>query len=144
MLYDSLLILAVLFIAGAPLILIFDEALREGIARILFQLYLAGIVITFYLWFWTHGGQSLGMRAWRIRITDLDGGPIDARQALLRILGACLSLALCGLGYVWIIVDAQKLAWHDHLSRTRVVLMPKIQPRPHAASDQSQASKTGL
>jgi len=79
----------------------------------------------FFGWFWTHGGQTLGMRAWRLKLLDRDGAPVTWWQSLRRYLGAWLSLLVLGLGYLWIWVDRDQLAWHDRLSGTRLVILAR-------------------
>lgn len=118
--YDLLLLIAILFVATA-LLLPFTggEALRPR--QWSYSLYLAGITVFFFGWFWTHGGQTLGMKAWGLRLCTRDGQAVDWRRALLRLLAASLSLAFLGLGYLWVLVDPERLAWHDRLSGTRVI-----------------------
>ena len=82
------------------------------------------IVAGFPLWFWTHGGQTLGMKTWRIRVVREDGGPLGWRDALLRLAASWLSAGLLGLGFLWVLVDPQGRAWHDILSHTRLVMSP--------------------
>ena len=86
------------------------------------QLYLLGCPFVFFGWFWTHGGQTLGMRAWRLRLLDAEGGPVTWRQSLLRVAGAYLSALALGVGYLWVLFDRAGLAWHDRLSGTRLVM----------------------
>jgi uncharacterized RDD family membrane protein YckC len=129
MLYDLLLVLALLFILTA-LFLPFTggEAItpREsgGIERI-YQVTLLLAVVLFFGLFWTRRGQTVGMLAWRLRVERNDGTLLTWRDALLRLAGACVSLAALGLGYFWIWIDRDRLAWHDRWSGTRVVVMPK-------------------
>jgi uncharacterized RDD family membrane protein YckC len=87
--------------------------------------YLVSTCLLFFIWFWTHGGQTLGMRAWRLKVVGVDGGPIGWRAAVVRCFGAILSWSALGLGYLWILVDREKLAWHDRMSATRLSLIPK-------------------
>lgn len=93
--------------------------------KILLQFYLLGVCFVFYGWFWVHGGQTLGLRTWRLRVVRHDSTPITWRHAALRFAGAILSWAALGLGFLWIYVDPQRRAWHGHLSGTRVVLEPR-------------------
>ncbi len=79
----------------------------------------------FFGWFWTHGGQTLGMRAWRLKLLDRGGTPVTWSQALRRYFGAWLSLLAFGLGYLWIWIDRDRLAWHDRLSGTRLVIVAR-------------------
>jgi len=83
------------------------------------------IVIGFFTWFWTHGGQTLGMRAWRLKLLSRDGQAVTLRQALVRLAGALLSLLPAGLGLLWVLIDPQRCAWHDRLSDTRLIVLPK-------------------
>lgn len=117
--YDAFLLVAVLFAATA-VALPFNrgEAFTSG--QIFYPLYLIGVSYLFFAWFWTHGGQTLGMRAWKIKILTFDRRPIGWRQAALRFFAALLSWTACGLGFWWIAFDKRKRGWHDHLSKTTV------------------------
>ena len=131
MVYDFFLLLAVLMLAAYPAVILLHggEAFTPGedwLAENLFRLYLVTVAYLFFAWFWTHGGQTLGMRAWRLRVTDLEGKPIGWDRALLRYVAAILSWAALGLGFLWILVDPQKRAWHDILSRTRIIVARKF------------------
>ena len=75
----------------------------------------------FFTWFWTHGGQTLGMRAWKIKVLDLQGNPITQRQASLRFIWASLSWAALGIGFLVSLVDKERLTWHDRHSDTRLI-----------------------
>ena len=74
---------------------------------------------------WTRGGQTLGMRAWRLQLRRTDGGPLNWPTALARFAFAFLAWLPLGLGVLWCAIDARKRAWHDALSGTEVVLLPK-------------------
>lgn len=77
----------------------------------------------FYALFWSRGGQTLGMKTWRLRVVTIDGTPLSARAIILRCLVGTLSV-LCGFaGMLWVLVDGR--TWHDRASGTRVVAMPK-------------------
>ncbi len=116
-LYDSLLIVAILFLATA-IALIFNQG--EAIeANSLFNLYLLFVVFTFYAWFWRKSGQTLGMRVWKIRIVSEFGGNPSWGISYLRLFFALLSALCFGLGYWWRLF--KPYTWHDHLSQTRVL-----------------------
>lgn len=74
---------------------------------------------------WARGGQTLGMRPWRLRVVAADGGRPALRALLLRYLVGHLSLLLCGLGFWWAWLDREKRTWHDRASGTRVVRVAK-------------------
>jgi uncharacterized RDD family membrane protein YckC len=69
------------------------------------------------LWIWADR-QTVGMRWTGLRLIDFDGFPADRRARILRAIGACLSLCAGGLGLLWALADEEKLAWHDHMSKT--------------------------
>ena len=125
MAYDALLIAAVWMVAGLPFVLLTDSHSTSAGMRALFQGYLLLICGLFYAWFWVHGGQTLGMRAWRLRLTRADGGPVSWRTAWVRGAAALLALAPLGLGYWWALFDKEKCTWHDRLSGTRLMVTPK-------------------
>lgn len=117
MLYDSLLIFAVLFLAAAlALVLNRGEAIESSA---IFNLYLLFTLFTYYAWFWRKSGQTLGMRVWKIRIVSEFGGNPSWGTSYLRLLFALLSIACLGLGYLWRLF--KPYTWHDKLSQTSVI-----------------------
>ncbi|MDI1230256.1 MAG: RDD family protein [Methylobacter sp.] len=117
MFYDLLLLIAVLFVATA-LLLPLNSGQAFTAQQFLFPLYLLLVSFFFYAWFWTHGGQTLGLRAWKIKVLTLDRKPLTWKQALLRFSIAILSWGFLGLGVLWILIDKNQRSWHDHLSKT--------------------------
>jgi uncharacterized RDD family membrane protein YckC len=65
------------------------------------------------------------MRAWQLKIVNRRGGAVTWGQSAQRFAAAGLSLALLGLGYLWVLFDRDRQAWHDRLSDTRLVVVPK-------------------
>ena len=114
-------------IATLPYILIIDGPPQTFVSRLGLQLYLLAIIAGFFIWFWTHGGQTLGMRSWRLKLVTDQGGVISRSMAVKRLLYALLSLLAVGLGYLWVLFDPQKRAWHDILSNTQLIRLPKKQ-----------------
>lgn len=116
-LYDAFLLIALLIFANALLYLFAtDESIRYH--QSLHRSYLVAVSFIFYGWFWTHGGQTLGLRAWKIKVLTLDQKPISWKQSLLRFITAIISWAGLGLGFAWILIDKKRYSWHDHLSKT--------------------------
>jgi uncharacterized RDD family membrane protein YckC len=76
---------------------------------------------------WRKGGQTLGMRPWRLRVTGADGMPPAPAALAKRYAVGSLSLLLAGAGFWWAWFDRDRLAWHDRASGTRLQRMP---PRP--------------
>lgn len=126
--YDTLLLASVLILASlVALPLLGDNPSRP--AMLLFRIYLVVSAFGFFTWFWAHGGQTLGMRVWRIRLQSRGGGPITLWQALLRFLFAVLSWAALGMGFFWSLFDKEQLTWHDRFSMSELVVIPKGQAR---------------
>jgi uncharacterized RDD family membrane protein YckC len=123
-LYDALLLLAVQFIATIPVLLI-NRGHPVAAADPVFQGYLLLVSFLFFGWFWTHGGQTLGMRAWRIRLQTKNGDSISWTQALLRFLAAIVSWLVLGLGFLWSLFDKERQTWHDRFSESVLVVLPK-------------------
>ena len=122
-LYDGLLIIALMMVAGA-LALLVNGGTAVDPGNPLFQLYLLSVPCGFFLWFWTHGGQTLGMRSWRMRVISEGGGALSPYQALLRLPLAALSWVSV-LGLLWCVFDQRGRALHDIASDSLIVVEPK-------------------
>lgn len=120
--YDALLLLAVLFLATA-IALPFNAGEAFTTDQYAFSVYLLVISVVFYGWFWTHGGQTLGLKSWKIKLCHQDGGSVSWQQAAIRFFAAGLSWACFGLGFIWVLFNKNRLSWHDQISRTRLVLL---------------------
>jgi uncharacterized RDD family membrane protein YckC len=123
-LYDGLLLFGVIFVATA-LLLPFTGGHAIAAGTWWYEAYLLILVFLFYGWCWTHGGQTLGMLALKIKVQQPDGSAISWRQALQRFLCALVSTAALGLGFLWILLDREKRAWHDRWSGTVLVRATK-------------------
>ncbi|MBV1871383.1 MAG: RDD family protein [Gammaproteobacteria bacterium] len=120
--YDGFLLAALWFITTGILVVINGgDALSPLVSQLVLLPALIAITVTFYTWFWTHGGQTLGMKTWKIRLVTSSGTEILPKHALLRLLSSILSIACMGAGFIWVLIDSKKCTWHDHLSQTRVV-----------------------
>lgn len=80
------------------------------------------LLLAYFGWFWTHGGQTLPMKTWRIRLISMGGGTVRPTQALLRYLLCWPSLLLLGLGIVWAGLDRDGQFLHDRLAGTRLIV----------------------
>jgi uncharacterized RDD family membrane protein YckC len=117
-LYDLLLVLA-LFMVLTGLVILARTGRAIDSGSVWFQLLLLAAWWLYFGWSWTHGGQTIGMRAWRLELRCEDAGAgVSWRQATVRFLGAGLSLIVAGLGFVWSLWDRDRLTWHDRLSHT--------------------------
>jgi uncharacterized RDD family membrane protein YckC len=128
MLYDALLVVAVIAVVNALALGVLVRVTageQQVLPAHLVQLLTAVSIVGFFSVFWLNGGQTLGMQAWRIKLVDFQGRPPTAGKVLLRCFGAFLSAACLGLGYLWCLIDHNNRYWHDYLSRTQLILLPK-------------------
>ena len=89
-----------------------------------FQLLLFAVTLAYYAASWKLGGQTIGMRAWRVRVRSATPAPLDWPRALLRFAVSLLSLAALGAGVWWALFDARRRMWHDIAAGTVVVREP--------------------
>lgn len=120
MLYDGLVVVALWMLAGT-LALPFTEASTRAGTDPGFTLYLLLIWYGYFAWCWQHGGMTLGMRAWHVRLLSDTGKPLTWLRSAQRLLGAVAAALPGGAGFIWSIFDAEKKAWHDRWSGTRLV-----------------------
>ena len=119
MLYESLLLFAVAFFA--TWLFFFASGGRDataGALRYELQAFIAFVFAAYFLWCWLRGGQTLAMKAWRIRLVD-----VTPRKALLRFALAAV-LVPTGISIVAVFFDSQRQFLHDRLAGTRLVLLP--------------------
>lgn len=74
---------------------------------------------------WRRGGQTLGMRPWRLRVIGTGDAAPPLRALWLRYAVGTFSLLFAGLGFWWAWLDRDRLTWHDRASGTRMVRIPK-------------------
>lgn len=115
-LYDAFLLAGLLFAVTALVLpLNAGHAFRPGHPA--YSALLALFIFLYFGWFWSHGGQTPGMRAWRIRLCPEEPGPFRWSQAAVRLLAGILTL---GLGTFWAWFDVQRRTLQDIASRTKV------------------------
>lgn len=121
MLYESLLLTGVLLLTLLlPHLLIGAFAQRVASASILWT-HLFLVLLVYFVGFWRHGGQTLAMKTWRIRLTSRDGSAISTAQAIQRFLWCWPTLTLGGIGLIWALFDRDHQFLHDRLAGTRLV-----------------------
>ena len=120
--YDCCLLFSVLFFATAlTLPLTGGGAFPAG--SVLYSIYLLLIAYLYFVWQWKKGQQTLGMRAWRIRLRATDGAPLSWRALSLRFVLAGLSWSALGAGFLWAGFDRDRLAFHDRFSKTALMVV---------------------
>jgi uncharacterized RDD family membrane protein YckC len=114
MLYEMFLVFAVAFFAAW--VFFFASGGRDatrGWLRSELQVFILVVLAAYFLWCWLRGGQTLAMRAWRIRLVD-----VTPAKAIVRFV---LAVALWPLSILWALVDRDRQFLHDRLAGTRLV-----------------------
>ena len=123
--YDALLLFALLMLATVPFIIVRSgEAVEPG-GNLVYQLVLVAVIYAYLVGYWTTRGRTLGMQSWGLQIISNDGQIPGIAPATLRFVAAILSWVPLGLGFFWQLWDKDGLTWHDRLSGTRTVYIPK-------------------
>jgi uncharacterized RDD family membrane protein YckC len=115
MVYEAVLLFAVGFFAAW--LFFFASGGRDataGAERHLLQLFIGLVFAAYFLWSWLRGGQTLAMKAWRIRLVEVT--PV---KALVRFVLALLLVPTL-ISIVWSLFDRDRQFLHDRLAGTRL------------------------
>ncbi len=124
--YDGMILVALWIFATMLLMPFTHGAIDPPLPwNLPFDLYILAVSFLYLGGLWHRTGQTLGMRAWRLKVVARNGGAITWTQALLRMLAGLFSWLLLGAGWLWILFDRDALALHDRLSGTTTVRLPK-------------------
>jgi uncharacterized RDD family membrane protein YckC len=132
LIYDGFLLIALLMPYTWVVVLIHGGAVTEASGRLSWWAFRAGalaIMAAYYVLNWTRSGQTLGMRAWRLRTLTDSGKRLQVGQAVVRFCWGLAAWLPFGLGVLWLYADPEHLALHDRLSRTRVVVLARSRDR---------------
>lgn len=120
LLYELLTVIAIVFVSAGLFLWVAGDA-THGAKRLLLQIFLWLTIGAYFVRCWLKSGQTLAMQAWKLKLVTDDSQLLGLKAALLRYLLATLSFALCGLGFLWAIVDRQHLFLHDRILRSRIL-----------------------
>lgn len=120
MVYDGLLVFTLLLVATFPFVGLTGGVITPA-TRIVLQIYLLFVCATYFVWFWLHGGQTLPMKTWKIRLLTRTGNPVGIGQGILRFSTALLGIACAGFGLLWALWDRDRQFLHDRISGTCLV-----------------------
>ena len=124
--YDCLPVVAIWFLFSFFVVLAHDGPIRPWSPGFWLQnVALWALTGVYAVASWARGGQTLGMRPWRLRVIGAATPSATRSQLILRYLWSTVSLVAFGLGFAWSLVDPQRRSWHDRLSGTRMVRQPK-------------------
>ncbi len=125
-LYDALLVVALLILASIPFVAVRGGQIVEPDDNLFYQLCMLLVIYLFFVGFWARKGRTLGMQSWGMQLETDGGQKVNVTTASLRFVAAIVSWLPLGLGFAWQLWDRDGLSWHDRLSRTRLVYYPKI------------------
>lgn len=132
-LYDLFAVAALLMLAAIAAILVVIIGHKTGLIdltaykdiadylahSLVFASYLGAVVIAFYAYFWVNGGQTIGMKAWRLRVQNSDGSSITFTQSLIR-----MATSAFGLGN-FMALFSDRNAFQDLWAECEVVVLSK-------------------
>jgi uncharacterized RDD family membrane protein YckC len=147
LIYEMLIVAAVMLIAGFAILPLLDAAPRGDrgasalqilppASRAFVFVYYIAVLAIYCVVFWTRGRRTLPMKTWRIALRTAEGSALDPRDAIKRYVAAWIGpaiglVAYASLGrwgllagfvnYYWAWLDPQSLFLHDRLARTRIV-----------------------
>jgi uncharacterized RDD family membrane protein YckC len=99
----------------------YDPAHPAWGTRLGLQLALLAVTLAYFMISWARIGQTIGMRAWKLKLLREDGGKVGVPMALARFFLALLSLGLAGIGFWWALFDARNRTLHDRVCGTVMV-----------------------
>ena len=128
--YDMLPVLAILFVISGLFLWLNGGTTIERAPSLQWLDSLAtwGVIGAYFVASWRRGGQTIGMRPWRLRVVAASGAPARTRALWLRYVVATATL---GLGFLWALFDSERRALYDIAAGT---LFVRLQPAPKPAS----------
>lgn len=129
LIYDALILIAIWMLAALPVVIAYNGPIPAS--SFLFQLYLLTITGLYFCWSWRRGGQTVGMRAWRVHLTTIKTDhpdqltPPSLAVCIIRYLASFASSLFFCLGWLWAVGHPEAMTWHDLVSKTRLVTLPK-------------------
>jgi uncharacterized RDD family membrane protein YckC len=107
----------------------FSDLIQHSLSyQIILQVWVALWVLGFFLWFWRNGGQTIGMRAWRLRLFSTNDQPFGYKRAFLRLI-----FSFGGIGTLLVLLDYKsKQSLQDRIASTEILTLSK-EDNHHAA-----------
>lgn len=125
LIYDALVIIALSFACALIFVWVSGDA-THGVKRYLLQLFLWVSIGVYFVWCWQKSGQTLAMQTWKLKLVTQGGSQesqlLSVKLAMTRYVLASISLMLFGFGFLWAIIDRDRLFLHDRLLKTRIIL----------------------
>ncbi|MBU0752030.1 MAG: RDD family protein [Gammaproteobacteria bacterium] len=124
LLYESLLLLGVWAATFMLPHLALGMAFGVTLPGPVLILHVVAVFGAYFIWYWSHGGQTLAMQTWKLQLLMADGYKPPLPRLLLRYALAWPSLLLGGIGLLWALFDRDRQFLHDRLAGTRIAFKP--------------------
>ena len=126
MTYDAIPLLPLaLLVSASSLVLNGLQPVTHPLGRGALAVTLWAAIGGYFVLSWRRGGQTMGMRPWRLKVLDRAGAPARTGALWTRYAVATVSLFAGGLGFLWALVDGERRTWHDLASGTVLVRLEK-------------------
>jgi uncharacterized RDD family membrane protein YckC len=125
MLYDSILLFALLMLATLPFVAVRGGEFVDPSDNAFYQLVLAALIFAYFTGYWAWKGRTLGMQSWGLQLETPGRQAPGFAPCAIRFFAAIVSFAPFGLGFIWQLWDRDGLAWHDRLSGTQLMWYPR-------------------
>jgi uncharacterized RDD family membrane protein YckC len=131
--YDALPVISLWFLVGMGAVALNDgQAVTGTPGRLALLAAMLASTLFYFAVSWRRAGQTLGMRAWRLRMVAADGTTLGGRRALWRAIWG-LALALpAGIGLISVPFDRERRSLADMVCGTRVLRLPRDWRPPRA------------
>ena len=120
--YEMLLLIALWFITAWIFVAIFGDA-TQSYKRFFLQFTLWLITGVYFVWCWCKSGQTLATQTWKLQLVNQSGVKLSVRQALIRYVLTSLSALIFGLGFLWVLLDKNRLYLHDRILKSRFIIV---------------------
>ncbi len=120
--YELILLFALWMLCTWIFVRLFGQA-TPPYKRLQLQFFLWLVTGAYFIWCWSKTGQTLATKTWKIRLINQQNSTLSIKQAIIRYAMASLSILICGLGFIWALVDKEGLFLHDRLLKSRFIRM---------------------
>ena len=121
MVYEGFLLLGVLSVTFMLPHLALGMGFKIALPGWVLVSHIFAVLGAYFIWYWTHGGQTLAMQTWKIALTTPGGAQPSLARLALRYVLAWPSLLCLGAGLLWALLDRDRQFLHDRLAGTRIV-----------------------
>ena len=116
--YEAIIQIALWFIVTLFVLAVFKVDLTSNPNLLRFILWASSGI--YFIYSWLHGGQTLAMRTWRLKLTYPKKNK-NFSYFFMRYCLSSISLAFFGLGYLYIFFDKNNRYIHDRILKSEII-----------------------